>query len=470
MAKRRNEDGQMRREEYEAADEGKNVNAESCELGFQRASEDSISKRRIVKARTRPPVVTKPKAAAIEDNAVKSNPFGGFQGLTAAKPAASKPFDGVISGLSGAVHSDKAKTSSGISAASFKSYQEAMETLNKEFLAFVTDQLQRNPSVSWMAAVQDYVKYAAEIATKYASTRPVTISETKQAKAVPAPFSFGATPASASTTSAATTPSSSSFSFDGSNAGAKKKGETPASSGFSLGAAVKKDDESIKPASRGFSFGGADSSLFSIKSSDEEEKTIPAFSFGTLSKPVTSAASSTPATGDFSFGNAPAPKSIASTSSGGLSFGVSAVADPTSTSTIAGDEAEENIGREEATVIIKADSSDDECTFEADKAKVFEFKKDEKRWADKGVHPLKVLVSKDTKSGRILVRNEIGKVVLNSALYKGIAVRPHETKGKKTGVTLALQIDNALTQFLIKVNTTRVDEFIKALKSAAGSS
>lgn len=107
----------------------------------------------------------------------------------------------------------------------------------------------------------------------------------------------------------------------------------------------------------------------------------------------------------------------------------------------------------------------------AEKARIFEFKKDEKRWADKGVHPLKVLVSKDTKSARILVRNEIGKIVLNSALYKGMAVRPHEAKGKKTGVTLALQVEGGeLTQFLLKVNAARVDEFIKALETAAASS
>ena len=168
----------MRREEYEAADEGDSVNAESFEIGFQRASEDLISKRRIVKARSRnhPPVVTKSQATAIEDKAIKSNPFGGFQvcwrlvqvldhdrvtlnwfgdvlmlqGLTAAKPAASNG----VSGLSDAVQSDIETTSRGTNVASFKSYQEAMETLNKEFLAFVTGQLQRNPSVSWMAAVQ----------------------------------------------------------------------------------------------------------------------------------------------------------------------------------------------------------------------------------------------------------------------------------------------------------------------------
>lgn len=86
------------------------------------------------------------------------------------------------------------------------------------------------------------------------------------------------------------------------------------------------------------------------------------------------------------------------------------------------------------------------------------------------MHPLKVLVGKETKSARILVRNEIGKIVLNSALYKGMAVRPQEAKGKKTGVTLALQVDSDLTQFLIKVNAARVDEFIQALEAAAGSS
>lgn len=49
---------------------------------------------------------------------------------------------------------------------------------------------------------------------------------------------------------------------------------------------------------------------------------------------------------------------------------------------------------------LQSDSPDDDAIFEADKAKVFEFKKDEKRWADKGLHPLKVLVNKTTKKAR----------------------------------------------------------------------
>ncbi|KAJ8518418.1 hypothetical protein ON010_g18213 [Phytophthora cinnamomi] len=402
--------------------------------------------------------------------------FFNAQGLTAAKPAASaNPFSG-FSGLTGnakPVTEKTGVTTSGSTAATTSgSFQQAMEALNKGFLAFVNGQSQKNPSASWVAAVQ----YAAEISTKHAATKPVAINEPK--RAAPAPFSFGSTPASTTAAFPAPAASSSSFSF-----GAAKKTEepakSPASSGFSFGGAAKKvdeptkspakpaapafsfggaakkDDESAKspakPAAGGFSFGGGSSSLFSAKSSDSDEKVTPAFS-------------------GFSFGNLSAPKS-ATPATSGFSFGASAPATLTSASTTAAaDEDEENIGREEATVIIKADSPDDDCTFEADKAKIFEFKKDEKRWADKGVHPLKVLVSTDKKSARILVRNEIGKVVLNSALYKGMAVRPQEAKGKKTGVTLALQVDGGeLTQFLLKVNAARVDEFIKALEAAAGS-
>uniref|UniRef100_K3WSW0 RanBD1 domain-containing protein n=1 Tax=Globisporangium ultimum (strain ATCC 200006 / CBS 805.95 / DAOM BR144) TaxID=431595 RepID=K3WSW0_GLOUD len=117
-----------------------------------------------------------------------------------------------------------------------------------------------------------------------------------------------------------------------------------------------------------------------------------------------------------------------------------------------------------------SDSPDDDCVFDAEKAKVFEFKKDEKRWADKGLHPLKVLVNKDSKKARILVRNEIGKIVLNSSLYKGMSIKAHETKGKKTGVIVSLQVDGAMTQYLLKVNAAKVDEFTKALEKAAASS
>uniref|UniRef100_M4BXI6 RanBD1 domain-containing protein n=1 Tax=Hyaloperonospora arabidopsidis (strain Emoy2) TaxID=559515 RepID=M4BXI6_HYAAE len=465
MAKRRNENGQMRREEYEAAEDGES--ADSFDIGFQRASEESIRKRKIVKARvgSRPPAAATARACEAEKDTVKSNAFGGFQGLTTAKSAVANPFAG-FSGLSGT--SSKPATvktggacSSGQAAASSGSHQQAMENLNKAFLRFVNSQLQTHPSVSWVDAVQDYLKYAAEIDTKHATTKPGAVSEAK--------------PPSTAIAQPAVSASSASLSFGESSAAANKKDDSTkalTSTGFAFGGAIKKEDkpaESIPKEVSGSS--GGSSSLFSAQSSAGEEKTTPAFSFGALTKPAVPVASSTPATGGFAFGNMTAATSAVSASSDGLTFGLSVPAASTSTSATVEEENEENIGREEATVIIKADSPDDDCTFEADKAKIFEFKKDEKRWADKGVHPLKVLVSKESKSARILARNAIGKVVLNSALYKGMSVQPHtETTGKKTGVYLALQGDSSdLTRFLIKVNVTRIDELVKALEIAVAS-
>lgn len=144
---------------------------------------------------------------------------------------------------------------------------------------------------------------------------------------------------------------------------------------------------------------------------------------------------------------------------------------------------------------MQSDSPDDDCVFEADKAKIFEFKKDEKRWADKGVHPLKVLVNKETMKARyvaslfpkalslfrgsnavclvnsILMRNEIGKIVLNASLYKGMAVKTQNGKeGKKNGVILSLKVEGAMTQFLLKLNAAKVDALETALTDAAKSS
>ncbi|CEG40986.1 Ran-binding protein RANBP3 [Plasmopara halstedii] len=404
MSKRRNESGQMRREEYEAAVD--DVGTDTFEIGIQRASDESIRKRKIVKARVgnRLLPTTSKATAATEATTEKNKPFEGFQGLTTTKsPATSNPFAD-FSGLTGSSNKSEVKIVSGSNSVAAGSYQQAMEELNKAFMSFVNGEAQKYPSASWNSSVQEYLKYAEEIATKHASTKPVAINDTKCA--FPSPFSLNSTSA-------------------------------PATS-------------SVAPLS------------FAMES---DEKTTPAFSFGALPKPAASV-SSTPAT-KFSFGTMTS-SSLSSNAPGGLSFGTVASSASIPIPTASGDENEENIGREEATVIIKADSSDEDCKFEAEKTKIYEFKKAEKRWADKGVHPLKILVNKKTNSSRILVRNEIGKIVLNAALYKGIAVRPHEVKGKTTGVTLALQVnDGELTQYLLKVNAARVNEFIKALESAA---
>ncbi|TMW69359.1 hypothetical protein Poli38472_001515 [Pythium oligandrum] len=528
MSKRRNENGQMRREEYEAEEEYEDNGENGQDEGFQRASEDAIRKRKIVVARTG--FGKKPAAAPV---ATSASPFQGFQGLTSTKPAdepvKTNPFAG-FSGLTstasaaasakplvpsfiGASTSVKAASST---VATADTYQEGIERLNKEFFDLVSEQIKKNPSSNWIDAAQDYIKQAETVGNKFASSKPVParsfapLAAPAAAPAASKPFSFAATPAPqpAVTEKKAAEPVSSGFSF-----GAKKDApaavEKPASSGFSFG--TKTDAAPSSTTSSGFSFGASSASkpaelekttpgfsfgasatakpaetdkpksLFSFAKSAEPEKPTPAFSFGSapattgpassssgfsfnLSKPAaTSTTAPALSSGGFSFN---LPSSSAPAASKPFSFGgASSAAPATNGDGAAGEEEdEENIGREEATVILKSDNPDDDCVFDADKAKIFEFKKDEKRWADKGTHPLKVLVNKSTKNARILVRNEIGKIVLNSSLYKGLTTKVNETKGKKTGLILSLQIEDTMTQFLLKVSTDKVDAFKDAVE------
>ena len=69
MVKRRNDNGQMRKEEYEEQED----NVEEAGV-FKRASSEAISKRKIVKARAR--VKKAPKPAQLPANS--TNPFSQF--------------------------------------------------------------------------------------------------------------------------------------------------------------------------------------------------------------------------------------------------------------------------------------------------------------------------------------------------------------------------------------------------------
>lgn len=159
MAKRRNENGQMRREEYEAEDDDYQASADSFEKGFQRASDESIRARKIVKARVggRPaaaaPGATNGGAAAAAKSA---NPFSGFGGLAAAAPAPkANPFAGFSGLASGTSTTTPAAPVAATGAKKTPaSYQEAIEVLNKEFYEFVNAQAKANPSSSWVGAVE----------------------------------------------------------------------------------------------------------------------------------------------------------------------------------------------------------------------------------------------------------------------------------------------------------------------------
>ncbi|OQR82483.1 hypothetical protein ACHHYP_15962 [Achlya hypogyna] len=583
MSKRRNENGQMRREEYEA-EEDRDPREDNTVVGFgmARASESEISKRRIVKPKA------KRAAPAAAPSAPSSNPFSGFTGLTQPTAPAANPFSG-FTGLTNptaapnvaaaptasptpavtpapiaapapkAVVSHTPLSIDWIKAKTSGQSREAavgvcMEVLNKEFFAFVSQQVVENPMAFWTSAVQDYIRHAHDIEAKVLELHAPakTVASTKSSTTKPAadfnfglpsggakaaPFSFGGASSASTTTgfsfgapsttaSPAKPSTSTGFSFGSKNSelaassgfsfGAKPTDATtsspakPASTGFSFGTKTADSTSSpAKPASSGFSFGAKPteavttsspakpaSSGFSFGAKTADTTSSPAkpassgFSFGAKPTDATTSSPAKPASSGFSFGAAPASKPTSS----GFSFGAtpaptSSFSEPPAAFSFGGsapaaastgfafnlpakapataeaeDEDDENIGREEATVIIKsASEADEDVVFEADAVRIRQLKKEEKRWADIGAHPFKILQNKSTKAARILSRNSIGKIMINAALYKGLVVTV--TPNKKA-VTLGLVIDGVPTPMHFGIAADRVDELKKAIENA----
>ncbi|KDO28900.1 hypothetical protein SPRG_05771 [Saprolegnia parasitica CBS 223.65] len=538
MAKRRNENGQMRREEYEAA-EDRDPREDDTVVGFgmTRASDTEISKRRIVmpKGKRAAPAQAAPAAAP-----ASSNPFSGFTGLTQAAPAPSaNPFSG-FTGLTNPTPAAKpvaAKapaaplsndwvktTTSGLSRDA--ALGAVMEVLNKEFFAFVSQQVVENPMTFWNGAVQDYIRHAHELEAKVAALHApakkiaapsTSVSFGATEKTLSSGFSVGVTPTtsndkpstglsfgaaptstttttgflfgaaapSATTSSPAKPATTTGFSFSAAapSATTSSPAKPATTTGFSFSAAAPSATTSspAKPATTtGFLFGAA-----ATPASPAKPATSSGFTFGsttTTSSPAP-AATTSPAkpTSSFTFGATPAASASTSafaTAPASFSFSGAPAPAPSSFAfnlpkaapapAATEDEDDENIGREEATVIIKSSSEADETVlYEVDAIRIRHFKTDaktgEKRWADIGRHPFKILQNKTTKASRILSRNSIGKIVINAALYKGLEVTV--TSNKKS-VMLTLLHDGEPTSMLLGIAADRVEELKAKIEGA----
>jgi len=67
---------------------------------------------------------------------------------------------------------------------------------------------------------------------------------------------------------------------------------------------------------------------------------------------------------------------------------------------------------------------------------------------------------------RVLVRNQIGKIVLNAAFYPGLKVDIQEAKGTKRGVRMILQLESGLAPVSIGVRPENVDALKSAIENA----
>lgn len=81
------------------------------------------------------------------------------------------------------------------------------------------------------------------------------------------------------------------------------------------------------------------------------------------------------------------------------------------------------------------------------RAKLFRFKKDENTWSDMGIGVLRLMEHKTNNASRLILRNDMGKVLLNVALYAGMNV----SATKNTIKFIANVVDVGPSTLMIKV-------------------
>lgn len=115
--------------------------------------------------------------------------------------------------------------------------------------------------------------------------------------------------------------------------------------------------------------------------------------------------------------------------------------------------------------ILKNEDDKDEVLHEVD-CKLFRFDKDRNEWIENGKGSFRI-TQDETKAQRMLVRNMMGRIVLNANFYKGMKF----TKSGKNGIRFMAVIDDSgeLKMVMIKVKIDMLDETIAKLESGVAS-
>jgi hypothetical protein len=104
----------------------------------------------------------------------------------------------------------------------------------------------------------------------------------------------------------------------------------------------------------------------------------------------------------------------------------------------------------------------DEILFESN-CKLFRFSKEDKEWKDNGKGVYRVTKAQDNGKKRMLVRNDLGKVIFNAYFYKAMKIEK-----QKSGMTFAAVIDASgeLQKFMLKLKSDVIDKAIEVMNTA----
>lgn len=327
---------------------------------FARADATVMASRKIIRAKRPSSEEDAGKATA---PSASLNPFAGINFTQSAASSSA----GSTAPAEKKTEASVPQVKSGTSKADGEEAKKKLRRLNRAFLTWLDRQTQVNPLAIWKAGVTDYIKYA--------STLRDTISQEEEAENEPVP-PVKATPSSTKT-------------------GDSAAGSVPS---FASIQAPAKPAEGVNP----FMQPSSSTLVPSLPQFPTFDKTKPSFSFPSF----TSVAPTTQSGSAFSF--PPLPKGPLSSFS--------------ATNPVSKEDEEE--GEEEPILepekVGRNPEDRDEILHEVP-CKLFRFAKETNEWKDGGKGSFRVTRDPETKKTRMLIRNTLGKVSLNSSFFKGMS-------------------------------------------------
>jgi hypothetical protein len=120
------------------------------------------------------------------------------------------------------------------------------------------------------------------------------------------------------------------------------------------------------------------------------------------------------------------------------------------------------------TVILRNEDDKDEQLYEV-RCKLFRLNNETKEWGDLGKGSLRITRSPDSGKERILIRNEVGKPLVNAYFFKDMKFDVVKNSIKFFAVVAEDSGFKGIRNFLVKVNADTVTETVAILKKFAAA-
>jgi len=452
--KRSNINSQQRKEDVDNDDDD---NEENQQGTFNKASEEELKNRKIIKIKRKIPGSTED----IQAPKIISNPFASLGNSFLINPSAtiSIPSSITANSSNNVISTDNIRTND--------EFTIRIKKLNESFSKWMDKQINENSYSLWIDAARDYIKYANEIVEKYGKTvhtnQSISITQPDKTKSsntlndIKSNFSFSNKEILNTPQEKSVIPSFPSFTLP-------KQSDTKAASEVSSKPSFQfslSSSNSVNPANPTINFSGFKATTDDKVLPQSNESSLPkgGFQFPPFS--------SQPSTTFQGFGQLPSlPKLGQPLSFPSLSTSLSSNNNPN------GNDDEDGEGEPilEPEKAIRNKDDNDVILYESN-SKILKFDKKATEWKDMGKGTFRITKTVDTGKHRMLMRSLTGKIMFNASFYYSMKFDKIKGGIKFNAFVVDEQSKDStpeLQMFIVKVKESEISKlYDKLVESAA---